>query len=165
MTSASFYLIASSSSAIYLATSSLAASCFLRLNSATLALYICSYYLCISIFILAWCSAYALYCFALFLVCWPINFAYLASSFLCINIASAIFDFSFCLSSLILAIRFRCSIWRYYSACRISNFYYSLSKFFCFNLWTSPARLLVSSIFFQVFISSYFNSAIRFAKS
>ena len=46
-----------------------------------------------------------------------------------------------------------------------SSFYIILSSFLFFKSFISFDRFLVSSIFFQVFISSYFNNAILLAKS
>jgi hypothetical protein len=101
ITSASFYLIISSSSAIYLATSSLACSNFYLLYSSTLAFVICSYYfkiLClISFSYISWCW----YIIALFLCYALMNLLCLASSCLCIIIASYIFFLSFSLYAFI----------------------------------------------------------------
>lgn len=48
---------------------------------------------------------------------------------------------------------------------KCSIFYCIFISFFCFKVITSLALFLVSSIFFHVRISSYFNSAILFASS
>ena len=51
------------------------------------------------------------------------------------------------------------------SYCIFSIFAWTFSLFLCLSLKTSEALFLVSSIFFQVFTSSCFRRAIRFAKS
>lgn len=52
-----------------------------------------------------------------------------------------------------------------YSCISMYIFFYALSSFFCLRRCTSVARFLVSSIFFQVFISSCLSRAILFASS
>ena len=165
ITSASFCLIASSSSAIYLYTSSLAASYLRLLNSSTFALCICSYLLYFSILMLFSCSILICYYWPLCLFYWPMILAYLASSYLWSKIASWILAFSAFLSCLWKAIFYLVSI----SLCLLTSsaciFSIATWAFFYFNLWTSVALLLVSSIFFQVFISSCLRRAIRLASN
>jgi len=93
------------------------------------------------------------------------NLVYLASSCLCIIMASLILFFSFSLSSRIRRMWFRCSIYLICSSRAAFSFACYRSLLIYFNLETSLALLRVSSIFFHVFISSCFRRAIRFASN
>lgn len=165
ITSASFYLMASSSSMICLSISSLAASCFCRLNSSTLERWILSYYFCI-LFFISFSWAYWERCWWWrYLFYYPMNLACFASSFLCRMMASAIFFFSPSLSLFYLKI-FSLAAWlTWWSCCILAILEWAFYSLLTFNFVTSWALFLVSSIFFQVLNSSYLSRAILFASN
>lgn len=94
-----------------------------------------------------------------------LTFACLASSCLLIRIDCYIFDFSACLSLRIWRILERFCWDTICSYCIFSIFSWIFSLLRCLSLITSPARFFVSSIFFQVFISSCLRRAIRLASN
>ena len=93
------------------------------------------------------------------------NLACLASSCLLIRIDCWIFIFSMFRSLRNYSILFLFCWAIMASYCIFSIFAWTFSLFLCLSLKTSEALFLVSSIFFQVFTSSCFRRAIRFANS